>query len=297
MVTASFIFLNRWKLFILLGGLLIAVVMLVPASDQFISNIKWQPLNLIEEINTPYGLVSITRTQEQYDIYFDGQHLHTIPDVYSNELLAHLPAVQLKEHNRVLVIGGNPYGLHTELKKYDFKQIVFLNIDKRLSDTFKRYSSKYDEYADNPKIMFGDARGIIKEDATDYDLIILPGDNPRLSTEGRLYTKEFFGQLKDNLRPGGVFSLTFPGTGNVITLPKSGMINSIYGALNETFLRTETIYGPTIAFLSSDTKRDFNISPEFYTNRLNQLDVNNKYVHQGYLTDILSPFRQLQNGF
>ncbi|PJA27085.1 MAG: hypothetical protein CO189_07975 [candidate division Zixibacteria bacterium CG_4_9_14_3_um_filter_46_8] len=270
-------------------------VILWPPIGNKISELRWNPLNLESEFDTPYGRISATTSNEQSNIYFDSQRIETIPDYIDRELRVHLPAIQLKEFDSALIIGGNPYSISRELYKYGFKKIDSIIIDQKLLDIYQQYSNDYSKPSGTLNISIGDARAILTNSNPKYDLILLCGQEPLMAAGSRYFTKEFFAIVNDHLQPDGIFSFAFQGAENVLTEPKALLVNSISKSLDDIFRQNSIIFGQLMIFIASKQDTKLDISPAYYTARLDSLGIQNRYVNKGYIADILSPFRQMES--
>ncbi|MCP4634424.1 MAG: hypothetical protein GY855_15965 [candidate division Zixibacteria bacterium] len=270
---------------------LLALILLPPFTENILSKFKWTPLNVIEEHNTPYGLLSLIQNDDQSDIYFNSLRTESFPDFASKEVMVHLPALQLTEYNSALVIGGNPYTIADELTKYQFGSIKSIILDNALLAIYKRFTNM-ENNNDIPEIIVNDGRSYLAKDTSNYDLILLSYGLIQSSMNGRYGTFEFFNIASEHLSSDGILSFSIASNDNYISTSQAMFINSIINSLNNTYKQVSVIIGNNITFISSNRDIPFDFRPEFYENRLDNLNIVNIYFNRGYLRDILSPFRQ-----
>lgn|GEM_PF-5313549 len=282
------------RLFTLLvfSTLIFSIVLIIPNSNKTLSKLKWRSLNVASEYNTPYGKIAVIESETQADIYFDSRRIETIPDVINYELQTHIPALQIADHRSALIIGGNPFAFYKELNKYGFEKVEAILLDKRLLDTYRKYSIGKSKNHLNLDIKIGDAARLLAYDNSKYDLIIISEQQIGTLGDSRYFTREFFQLIKKRLKHQGIFAFSFPGAENVITQPKGLFINSILASLRETFSCVEPIFGPLLIVLSTDRENGITLSPSVYIERIDSLRLQNRFVNHGYINDILSKFRR-----
>jgi len=270
---------------------LLALLLLPPFTENILSKFKWTPLNVIEEHNTPYGLLSLIQNDDQSDIYFNSLRIETFPDHASKEVMVHLPVIQLTECNSALVIGGNPYTMADELTKYQFGSIKSITLDNTLLNIYERFTNM-ENNNDIMEIIIDDGRSYLANNTSTYDLILLSDGLIQSSMNGRYGTFEFFKIAREHLSSDGILSFSITSNDNYVSTSQAMFINSILNSLNNAFKQNVVIAENNITFISSNRDIQFDLRPEFYKNRLDSLNIENIYFNRGYLRDILSPFRQ-----
>jgi spermidine synthase len=137
-----------------------------------------------------------------------------IQSAAADERLYHEALVQpaMLRHYRprdVLIIGGGEGATLREVLKHDcVHSVTMVDIDRQLVDIARTHLTDWHQGAfDDPRVrmFFDDGRRFIERDGSHYDVVII--DVVDLIENGpaqSLYTREFYNQLRDRLRPGAI---------------------------------------------------------------------------------------------
>ncbi len=137
-----------------------------------------------------------------------------IQSAAADERLYHEALVQpgMLRHYRprdVLIIGGGEGATLREVLKHDsVRSVTMVDIDRQLVDIARHHLSDWHQGAfEDPrvKMFFDDGRRFIARDGSHYDVVII--DVVDLIEGGpaqSLYTREFYTELRDRLRPGAM---------------------------------------------------------------------------------------------
>lgn len=158
-----------------------------------------------------------------------------------HEALVHPPMVLHPYPKRVLIIGGGEGATLREVLKHNsVEEAVMVDIDEELVNLCKEYMPEWSSGAfDDPrvKLVFDDARKFVFETDGEFDVIISDLTEP---LEGGpsvyLFTREFYGRLKDILTSEGTLSIQ---SGSV-DLRYMDLIASIRKTLQDIFEEVES---------------------------------------------------------
>ena len=172
----------------------------------------------------------------------DGLMMTTERDEYFyHEMIAHIPMINHKNPESVLVIGGGDGGTIREVLKHDtVKKVVLCEIDGMVVDACKKYLPTIGCELDNPKveIRIEDAIEFIKDKKAQYDVILIDSTDPLGPGEG-LFTEEFYTNVKEALKEGGI--MTSQSESPFINQEE---IKKIYPLLRKVFPIVDTFSGP-----------------------------------------------------
>lgn len=165
---------------------------------------------IVRAFDTPYQRVILTKEGEDVRLYLNGNIQFSSSDEYRyHESLVH-PTASLAEHrDHVLVLGGGDGLAVRELLKYpDIGRIVLVDLDRELVEFSKTdpLMTELNEGAlENPKVKIvnRDAFRFLQEDRGFYDVILADLPDPNNESLNKLYTREFYGLMKQRLAPGG----------------------------------------------------------------------------------------------
>ena len=172
----------------------------------------------------------------------DGLMMTTERDEYFyHEMIAHIPMINHKNPESVLVIGGGDGGTIREVLKHDtVKKVVLCEIDGMVVDACKKYLPTIGCELDNPKVevRIEDAIEFIKDKKAQYDVILIDSTDPLGPGEG-LFTEEFYTNVKEALKEGGI--MTSQSESPFINQEE---IKKIYPLLRKVFPIVDTFSGP-----------------------------------------------------
>ncbi len=127
-------------------------------------------------------------------------------EYHYHEMIAHIPMMNHKNPESVLVIGGGDGGTVREVLKHKtVKRVVLCEIDGMVIDACKKYLPTISCELDNPKveILVQDAIEYIKDKKNEFDIILIDSTDPIGPGEG-LFTEEFYTNIKNSLKKDGI---------------------------------------------------------------------------------------------
>lgn len=127
-------------------------------------------------------------------------------EYHYHEMIAHVPMMNHKNPESVLVIGGGDGGTVREVLKHkSVKRVVLCEIDGMVIDVCKKYLPTIACELENPKveILVQDAIEYIKDKKNEFDIVLIDSTDPMGPGEG-LFTEEFYTNVKNSLKKGGI---------------------------------------------------------------------------------------------
>ena len=127
-------------------------------------------------------------------------------EYHYHEMIVHIPMMQHKNPETVLVIGGGDGGTVREVLKHDtVKKVVLCEIDGMVIEACKEFLPTISCELDNPKceILVEDAIEYIKDKENMFDIVLIDSTDPMGPGEG-LFTDEFYTNVKRSLKEGGI---------------------------------------------------------------------------------------------
>ena len=180
------------------------------------ASLKFRFPNLIETTNSVYGNIVVTKENNQYSFYENGQFVYHNQEIENNESLAHLILIQHAKPENILIIGNGLNGLIDQVIKYpSILTIDYLNLDPKLTSISRKYLPDWlNQSLNDPrvKIIPIDGRTFLNQNNKKYDIIIINLPNPSTSLINRFYSLESFQLVEKSLKANGIFStlLTVP---------------------------------------------------------------------------------------
>lgn len=129
-------------------------------------------------------------------------------EFFYHEMISHIPMLAHKEPKTVLVIGGGDGGTIREVVKHpSVEKAVLCEIDGMVIESCKQHLPSIAGELDNPKVevLVQDAIEYIKTQKAQFDVILIDSTDPMGPGEG-LFTKEFYTNVKQALKPGGIMA-------------------------------------------------------------------------------------------
>lgn len=127
-------------------------------------------------------------------------------EYHYHEMIAHIPMMQHKNPESILVIGGGDGGTVREVLKHKtVKKVVLCEIDGMVIDSCKEFLPTISCGLSDPRveIKVEDAIEFIKDKKNEYDIVLIDSTDPIGPGEG-LFTDEFYTNVKNSLKEGGI---------------------------------------------------------------------------------------------
>lgn len=127
-------------------------------------------------------------------------------EYHYHEMISHIPMMQHKNPESVLVIGGGDGGTVREVLKHKtVKKVVLAEIDGLVIDACKEFLPTISCGLSDPRvdIQVVDAIDFIKDKKNEYDIVLIDSTDPMGPGEG-LFTDEFYSNVKASLKDGGI---------------------------------------------------------------------------------------------
>ncbi|MGD2145282.1 MAG: fused MFS/spermidine synthase [Anaerolineae bacterium] len=238
--------------------------MLFPANadrvQRWLTGQQWSPYNAVDSQDSLYGNVTVVKGGQQVTFFSNGVPLITAPNpnVMEVEELAHLPLLLRDVPSRVLVIGGGVGGLLSELLKYPIERLDYAEPDPALIEMVRKHATSLTEgELDDPRVTIHptDGRLLVQQmrqgGLGGYDLLVTSLPYPSTLQLNRLYTEQFFSDVRDTLGDDGILVVTLPGSDSYVSPGMRRLNWSVYEALRCVFPYVHVIPGDVNLWLAS----------------------------------------------
>ncbi|MCG6941923.1 MAG: FMN-binding protein [Thiohalocapsa sp.] len=208
-----------WTALLVAGlGLALAVLPATSLLERQLELLRFanlQPgLTLLRSVETRYGHVAVAQLKDQasggqISIVADGQIRESFPQPIEVTRDAAYFAAQAPGARRVLILGDVAGGLPAALLRYPVQHIDVVEPDKRAFEAVRPYLDAQTKAAlRDPRLAlhFADGRRFVNrlKTADRYDLILVLGASPTSAHGNRFFTREFYRQTRERMRPDGV---------------------------------------------------------------------------------------------
>lgn len=162
-------------------------------------------------------------------------------EFFYHEMISHIPMLAHKNPETVLVIGGGDGGTVREVLRHkSVKRVVLCEIDGMVIDICKKYFPTIAGKLDDPRVDIQVRDGIeyISQCKNEFDVILIDSTDPMGPGEG-LFTKEFYTNVKEALKPDGVMAAQ-----SESPIANKREMQLMYSLLNSVFPIVRTFVGP-----------------------------------------------------
>lgn len=270
---------NRNLLLFRVLVLIISSLTIISAPDRLFRQFLLRSVTVKSSVDTPYGNITEGVYGEEESIYYDHRLLYYSDDMIEREEDIHYPLLQLGDPESILLISGSLNPHLAEINKYSAGKVVYVERDPALIK-----AERHPDFLSINEIIIEnkDAYTYIKDTEEKFDAVILMLPPPSSLLLNRFYTYEFFKEVKNVIKPGGVFSCS-PGINpDYLNAESVQLFSSIYNSLKAVFDYVKPVSGNKLYLIASDNE----ISTSFCELTLRK-KINNHYVGPDYLADDL----------
>lgn len=207
---------------------------------------------IVENIQSPYQKIVITKKDDDVKLFLNRSIQFSSKDEHRyHEMLVHVPMLLHPAPKDILILGGGENLASREVLKHPYvKSIDLVDIDEVMLNLSQnnQYLLEINEKASlNPKVnlIADDAFTYLSNSVKDYDVIISDLPDPSIDAIAKLYSKQFFGLVKRNLKKDGIFVTQ---SGEVYY--SNTAFSCIKNTVSEVFPNTKTyhVYVPSFGF-------------------------------------------------
>ena len=160
-----------------------------------------------------YQRVVLTRWNNDFRLYLNGAlQFSTVDEHRYHETLVHVPMQQVRNHERVLLLGGGDGLAAREILKYaDVVHLDVVDLDAAVTDLGKNnpiFKNINHNSFNNPKVKIynQDAFNFVKNASDLYSVVIIDLPDPNDPTLGKLYSREFYNLVVKRLTADGLMA-------------------------------------------------------------------------------------------
>lgn len=267
-----------------------------PEFQNFCDKILWKGYNLITTQNTVFGNVTVTKMGDQFSFFQNGLLVFTAPDRLTAEESVHFTLLEHLHPKKVLLIGGGlGGGIEETLRHPSVEKVAYVELDPTIVLLAEHIlPPEQIQPLRDPRVNLHhtDGRRFIKRTPEKFDVIILNLPNPYTAQLNRFYTLEFFREVNQKLRPGGVFSLQVGSSENAIGPELSDFLSTLSATLTKVFPDIVIIPGEINRFIVSNQPKSLTSNPHRLVQRLKTRNLQTLYVREYYFPYQMTEERQ-----
>ena len=232
----------------------------------------------LKSSDTPFGNITTAIFSGEQTVFYDHRPLFYSSDVVSREENIHYALLQRERYNKVMLISGGLRRHLPELRKYDIRELVYLEHDpgviaaEGVGDTVAGDMTV--------RVLTKDPITELRESDETYDAILQLIPPPSTLAVNRFYTVEYFRLVREHLSEEGIFLCTPMPYYNYSPASYRKSFSPLYNALKEVFRYTVLIPGSVLYTVASDRPVTSAIS-----GLCDSASPDNSYVNSDYLDD------------
>ncbi|MFH0753787.1 MAG: hypothetical protein V2A70_04415, partial [Candidatus Omnitrophota bacterium] len=191
-----------------MGGLVMAFVFWVPLTaglDQWSRAVSWSGYAVLKSEQTHYGCLMVVERSGQRSLFENGRHLFTGKDALSSEEI-HPALLWHPAPKSVFLVGGGFSEAGREALKYPLQRLDYVQLDPAALRLEREYFAAVKD--ERLHLRAGDPRRVLKDSSGRYDVVIINAGDPVSLLSARLFSREFFEEVRLHLMPGGIVALT-----------------------------------------------------------------------------------------
>ncbi len=245
---------------------------------------RWRGYQLVEEKNSIYGNLVTTKRTDQYSFYENGLLSFTTSDREFNEYVTHLTMLEHPKPKKILLIGGGVSGGLQEILKHNPDSVDYVELDPELIRLAKKYLPPSDRKAlvdERVKVHYLDGRLFVKRVKEKYDLVMVNLPDPCTAQLNRCYTREFFKEVRDILKPEGIISLGISSKEAYLGEEMGDFNASIYYTLKDIFPNIVAVPGEYLLLFASPSEKILTYDDQI---------LNKRFSERKIKTDFLTPY-------
>ena len=250
---------------------------------------RWQNVapgyELVAERESKYQNLAVGERAGQYTLYCDGQVTADFPDAYTFGPLAHFWLCQHPSPRNVLVLGGGAEGLLAEILRHPVAHVDCVEVDPVQIELLRPYLTEKDRKAlRDPRVRVHhlDARYYVKMQRGRFDLVIARLPEPTSALRARLYTVEFFSELRRAMTPHGVVGMMATAAPGELSSASREYLASLRATLHRHFPHVVIGWGNPAQVLAATEAGLISTDPVELARRYSQRGVESKLFHPAW---------------
>lgn len=266
--------------------------------DEYLKNLKFPGEVLLVSKEHRFGNFSVTSSKGQFNFYQSGQGMGSTGDRLAPEEFVHIPLLHAESPRDLLLVGGGLEGVVKEALKHGAERIHYAELDPLALPIGMEYIEPEERRAlEDPSVTLhleADGRRVLRTFKESLDGILLGVGPPASALVNRFFTVEFFGEVRDALRPGGIFAFPLTAANGYIGPEHAELLRTIHRSLSEAFPAIRVLKADFcgILFLASPSGEVLELDAVGVLKRLEERRIRNRWVTRENLSHLLDPRRE-----
>jgi spermidine synthase len=248
--------------------------------EKKLSALYFKNQELISEKNSPYGKVSVSRSEDQYNFFVNRQFVFTSFDPVAHEERIHFPVALVPDPKDILVVSGGFNSVHTELKKYGNPNIDYVEKNIWLIRLESEYMGAMPE---EMELIQSDPVSYLDTCTRLYDAIILNIPMPLSLEYSSYYSLEFYEKCKKCMSDSSVLTFKLDLNYRYLNHEERKLFSGVYNTISAVFDHVRLIPASGIIVVASDRSLDKSVLEALQDKGIDNAYVGPYYFHENRL--------------
>ncbi len=234
----------------------------------------------VASTQSAYGRLTISRNEDQYQLYIDNRLDHAFPDPWDRAAPIHLALSQHPRPKRILLIGGGPSDTLDAALAHRPERVVLTYLDNRVHQLCRPFWSSETHAAlsdSRVAVIQDDGRRFAMTTAERFDGVIVSAPPPRSAQANRYHTQEFFLAIRRILTDTGVMTVLAPGGANQLAPEAARAAALELNTVRSVFPRVIAISGLNTAIHAAVHPDVLTTSPRVLADRFTRRGIETPY--------------------
>lgn len=243
----------------------------------FAHRLQWRQIapkhRLVETEQSRYGNIGVLKRDRQYSFFQSGHLLFSTAEGKGGlsgleeqpaAEFAHLAMVQQESPDSVLLVGGGLRGTLSRILMHPVRSVDYVELDEVLIRTAAEYLPRSTLRAledSRASVRHGDGRLWMKRTDRQYDLIVVDVPDPVTAALNRYYTREFFREARERLRPDGALVIGADSTPGLRDAAAANRNSALYHTLSSVFSKVKVAGEEFMTFFASRSQGGISVDP------------------------------------
>jgi spermidine synthase len=253
---------------------------------------RWQTpgQTMIEARSSSRGALLVAAFQGQTQVLLEREPLLTVPDTQNAEWMTHVPLALHPSPREVLVVGVAPAGSLSLMRAHGVARVDEIVGDDRIAQLVLTFDPE--DQGLGVRVRGDDERSWVRTTSSRYDVALVQAMPPTSVAGARLFSTEFYRELRGCLKPGGMVVVKAPAHATYAGIEQRRMHSGIASTLRATFAHVSVLPATSTLYVASDEPlADASNLLASIKQRLTERAIRASYATNGLLDDQFSERR------
>ncbi len=263
------------------------------ALDARLTSAQWRGYNPAVHRDSLIATLMVTDNRGERTLFSDNRPLFSLPLPETYESISLLPLLEHPAPKHVLMIEGGISGVLDRWRGLGLDRAYFSRLDPDVTLLERtEMPSHLDDLPAWVEIHHTDGRKFVREGVPGrcatacFDVVIVNVSEPDTAAADRYYTKEFFEEAAQALKPGGVLCLALMDTSNSMSKERVRLLGGIEATLGSVFPHVMLLPLDRYYYLASAESGALTADPSELARRLDERHIRADFLRSVVLAGI-----------